>query len=128
VTDLGQTRSKTLLGISHPSNPHVVISLIGMFKIEVGVLNYHIPVVATTDSGLEVKRWVGRLLIWYGDDQKGYVFRDSDGFKVTCGHCAQKILSSIQKIQQSDRPAEAGIIEPDSDVFEEFGMSRPFRR
>jgi hypothetical protein len=128
LMDLTETREKTFLGISHPTTPHVVISLVGRFKNEIGALKYHVPVVERTQSGLEIRVWIERMLLWYGPDRKGYVFRDEKGYRVSCGYYAHEILSVIRDIQISDRPSEQGLVEPDCDVFEEFGMSRSFRR
>lgn len=128
LLDLEHTRDKTYLGLSHPTTPHVVLTLSGRFKNEVGDLKYHLPVVQRTSSGLEIRIWLERMLNWYGPDRKGYVFRNSAGHRVTCGYYAQVILGVIKQIQDSDRPEEKGIVEPSCDVFEEFGMSRSFRR
>lgn len=128
LMDLEETRTKTWLGLIHPTTPHVVISLTGRFKNELGVLKYHVPLASETDSGLKIKVWLERMLEWYGSDKKGYVFRNSDGGRVSCGHYAQDILSEIQKIQRSGLPEEIGLVEADCDVFEEYGMSRSFRR
>lgn len=128
LMDLESTRDKTFLGISHGETPHVVLSFSGRFKNEVGTQKYHLPIVEITNSGLEVRKWVERMLCWYGPDRKGYVFRDSAGNRVSCGYYAQKILGLIKDIQQSGREDERHVVEPDCDVFEEFGMSRSFRR
>ncbi len=124
LMDLGETRTKTLLGMCHSTYPHVVYSLIGRFKNEVGALKHHIPVVEVTSSGLKIRVWLERMLMWYGPHVSGYVFRDGKDNRVSCGHYAQKILSVIQSVQQN----YPGIVEADCDVFEEFGMSRSFRR
>lgn len=128
LMDLEETREKTYLGLTHLSNPHVVISLSGRFKNEVGNLKYHVPVVEKTASGLEIRVWIERMLCWFGPDRKGYVFRDANGHRVSCGHYAQQILGIIKQIQNSDRIQERGIVDPECDVFEEYGMSRSFRR
>lgn len=128
LLDLEQTREKTALGISHPTNPHVVLTLSGRFKNEIGVLKYHLPIVEINSSGLNVRKWIERMLVWYGPDRKGYVFRDAVGHRVAAGFYAQKILNVILEIQQSGLEHERGLVESDCDVFEEFGMSRSFRR
>lgn len=63
--DLEETRTKTWLGLIHPTTPHVVVSLTGRFKNELGVLKYHISQVSETDSGLKVRVWLERMLEWY---------------------------------------------------------------
>ncbi len=123
LLDLAQTREKTNLGVNHPSNPHVVLSLSGRFKNEIGTLKYHIPIVEVTESGLNVKVWIERMLIWYGPDRKGYVFRDVAGHRVSAGFYAQKILGVIIEIQQSGLEEERGIVEEECDVFEELKNS-----
>lgn len=128
LMDLNETRLKTQMGLNHPSSPHVVIALTGKFKNEVGLMKHFIPVMEVTRSGLNVRVWLERMLLWYGPARKGYVFTNEKGHRVQCGHYAEQILGTIRDIQNSARPEERGILELDCDVFEEFGMSRSFRR
>lgn len=125
---IGETRKNTALGLSHKKHKHVVLSLTGKFKNEVGSLTHHIPLVPITSSGLNVQVWIERMLLWYGPSRNGYVFRDETGDRVTAGYYAPDILGVIQEIQQSGIPSEIDIVDPHCCVFEEYGMSRSFRR
>jgi hypothetical protein len=41
--------------------PHIIVALLGHFKGETRI-GYHIlPVIATTPSGLEPRKWIGRV-------------------------------------------------------------------
>lgn len=128
LMNLGETRAKTCLGIKDPSTPHVVVALTGRFKNEVGVFNHFIPLVPVTNSGLQIQVWIERMLTWYGPHRNGYVFRDENGNRITCGHYAADILGVIREIQISSFSHEQNIVDPNCDVFEEYGMSRSFRR
>jgi hypothetical protein len=43
--------------------PHVTIVLLGRFKSEIGERYHLLPLAATTKSGLEIRKWVGRLIL-----------------------------------------------------------------
>lgn len=128
LMNLGETRAKTCLGLSDPNNPHVVIALTGRFKNEVGVFNHYIPLVTETTSGLQIKTWTERMLTWYGPHRRGYVFRGDSGNRVSCGFYAAEILGVIREIQISEFQEEQNLVDPNCDVFEEYGMTRSFRR
>lgn len=125
---IDRTRKQTALGLSYTKQPFVVFSLEGRFKNEIGILTHDLPVVPETNSGLKVQVWVERMLAWYSPGSLGYVFKDKTGDKITCGHYAIEILGLIKDIQQSSLLNEVGIVDPECDVFEEYGMSRSFRR
>jgi hypothetical protein len=125
---LEETRRNTALGLEHRKNPHVVFSLAGRFKNEVGSMSHHIPIIPKTSSGLDVQLWLTRMLLWYGSDRKGPVFRDENGDRVNAGYYAAEILGMIEEIQQSWVEGEERLVDPDINVYEEYGMSRSFRR
>ena len=58
-------------GINHPKYPHVVMSLRGRFKNEISELDHLKPLATKTKSGLKVRVWFERMLVWY--NQKGIV-------------------------------------------------------
>lgn len=128
LMDLGETREKTSLGLHHRKHPHVVIALSGRFKNEVGVFTHYIPLAPITASGLNVQSWLERVLVWYGPHRNGYVFRDEAGNRVSAGHYGPEILGMIQDIQQSRLSDELDLVDHTCNVFEEYGMSRSFRR
>ena len=128
LLDLKSTRENTRVGLSHPSRPHVVITLTGRFKKETGVLSHNIPLVERTSSGLEIRVWLERMMDWYGEDRSGYVFRDANGKRIKTNHYAPDILQKLKDIQDSESPTHVGLIDQSVDVFEDYGMSRSFRR
>jgi hypothetical protein len=105
---------------------HIIIPLLGRFKGEQN-LRYHLaPLAAITNSGLQVKLWVERLLEMrrregrphgpalcdrHGNIIKPYVYQEALAEKLIC----------IQAAPSSPIPA-------DMEVMEEFGLSRSFRR
>lgn len=60
---------------------HIMIALLGCFKGELGEQYHHIPLAATTNSGLTVRLWVGHLLDELQDVNilHGPLFRSADG-------------------------------------------------
>jgi len=128
LMNLGEMRAKTCLGINDPDQPHVVIALTGQFKNEVGIFDHYIPITPVTNSGLKVQLWIEQMLQWYGPHQRGYVFWDESGERISCGHYAMDILGIIKEIQTSDLPKERNLVDPDCDVFKEYGMTRSFQQ
>lgn len=128
LLDLGETRANTARGLNHRTHPHVVLSLSGRFKNEVGIFTHHIPLVPVTTSGLNVQIWIERMLLWYGPNRNGYVFRDSEGNRVSAGHYAPEVLGMIKDIQQSGLEEEVDLVDPSCNVLKEYGMSRSFHR
>ena len=104
----------------------VIIPLLGRFKTELG-FKYHLtPMVAETKSGLPVKRWIHRLLGVQAEKglEKGPAFTDDRGNMVAARDYEVEILERLKTIQE--RYPE--LIPADVDVFEEYGISRSFRR
>jgi hypothetical protein len=105
---------------------HVIIPLLGRFKGEQNSRYHLAPLAAITNSGLQVKLWVERLVEMrrqegrlhrpafcsrHGDIIKPYIYQEAIVERLLC----------IQAAPSSPIPA-------DLDVMEEFGISRPFRR
>ena len=105
---------------------HVVIPLLGCFKNEHG-LRYHLtPLAARTKSGLDVKKWIGRLLeVRAAEGRKhGPAFGDANGVVDKSSVYEGEILDRLAAIQQK----HPKLIGKDVDVYEEYGISRSFRR
>ena len=66
---LHYTRIFTQRGLIHPRKPHVLFSLQGRFKNTIGRKRHQIPLAPVTKSGIQVQRWLFRLLHCY--HQKG---------------------------------------------------------
>jgi hypothetical protein len=52
-------------GLNHPRKPHVLLSLLGRFKGVIGRKRHQVPLVPTTQSGVEIRLWLSRLLNCY---------------------------------------------------------------
>jgi hypothetical protein len=107
--------------------PHVVVALIGRFKREIGELDHMLPLAAVTKSGLKPREWIGRMLDWYGERgiTNGPVFRDfGTGEAVRSITYEFDILTELEEIQNG----RGDIISETVDVFEQYGVSRSFRR
>lgn len=105
---------------------HVIIPLLGRYKGEL-TARYHLtPLAAETSSGLKVLRWVERLV--QVREQEGRVqgpaFCDHFGRIARSSDIESPIMERLQLIQA----AQPGVIPPDVDVFEDFGINRSFRR
>ena len=64
------------------ATPHVIVPLLGKFKNEEVLVRHHkLPLVAVTRSGLEPRKWMGRLLETNLEKgmRRGFVFRNPDG-------------------------------------------------
>ncbi len=72
-----------LQGLQHPKL-HVVITLLGRFKNEIGDSYHLMPVMASTSKGLHPRKWVGRVLEEYLKIgiKRGYMYRNADGTKL----------------------------------------------
>jgi hypothetical protein len=107
-------------------NPHIVVALLGRFKGEIGE-NYHLlPIVHTTRSGIDNKRWIGRLLDLYKTRgiTNGPLFRDHVGARIKASSLEPVFIDRLERVQSS-RP---DLIPPSEDVVDEYGIYRSFRR
>ena len=113
-------------GINHPKHPHVVMTLRGRFKNEIGELEHLKPLAVVTKSGLKVDLWFNRMLSWYEAHgvTRGPVFWDSRGNRARACRYELAILTELDWLQKS----MDGLISPNVDVFEDFGVSRSFWR
>jgi hypothetical protein len=67
--DLGAMRKNWIEALSHPSSPHVPYVLIGRFKNVTGEKEFHQPVVFTTASGIDNRKWAHRAIVAYENVQ-----------------------------------------------------------
>jgi hypothetical protein len=105
---------------------YVIIPLLGRFKGEIHSRYHLTPLAAMTNSGLHVRVWVGRLI-----DVKqrlgllqGPAFADRSGKVLASRLIESEIMERLQTIKLH----QPGIIPGDVDCFEDFGISRSFRR
>jgi hypothetical protein len=114
------------------STPHVVIALVGRFKNETSEQNHLMPVVMETQTGLQPGKWIIRMVEWYREIgistgwvfRKGEIARGSTGAKGRQSDVENDILTEIANIQSETN----NIVGSNVDVFDEYGMSRSFRR
>ena len=105
---------------------YVIIPLLGHFKGESGIQYHLIPMVARTGSGIEVKKWL-ICLIGVRDEAKitnGPAFCDSFGNIAKTKIYEKAILERFCVIQRQPNSP----IAKDVNVYEDFGVSRSFRR
>ena len=114
--------------MNHPTHPHVVVALLGRFKTEVSEKYHLMPLVPVTRTGLEPEKWLRRMIEWKTSAilpiRRGFVFLDNKGNRARASEYEEDILSELDNIQKET----INIIGKDINVFEEFGMSRSFRR
>jgi hypothetical protein len=106
--------------------PHVVVALLGRFKGETGESYHLMPIVATTDRGLQPRKWIGRLLQIY--DLKGIahgpLFRNKLGGRARAGDFEDRFFERLDCVKEQ-RP---DLMTSNEDVREEYGVFRSFRR
>lgn len=113
-------------GAMHPTLPHVVVALLGRFKMEVSEKYHLMPLVLKTESGLEPAKWIYRMIQWYerGGESRGWVFRNKVGARAKASDYEWDILCELENVQRES----PHVLSANVDVFDEFGVSRSFRR
>lgn len=104
----------------------VMIPLLGRFKGEQHS-RYHLqPLAAETSSGLKVRVWVERLvtMMTKGGSIHGPAFGDGKGGIVSARLLEGYLMDKLQQVKDT----QPGVIPSDMDCFEDFGISRSFRR
>ncbi len=104
---------------------HAIIPLLVRFKSEIGQQYYLTPLAARTNSGLEVKRWVARLVEVRRAERcdRGPEFCDASGQVASSKWYEREILERLQMIQDG----HPELIPRDVQVLEEYGISCSFR-
>ena len=100
--------------------------IVGRFKAHHGVTGcYMIPIASTPKSGIRFFTWTQRFIAHLGRKGKveGWAFQQSDGSRAVAGDYRWNIFSRLEVIQ-----ATTTLIDPDVDVWEEFGVQRSGRR
>jgi hypothetical protein len=126
LMSLTGTRMHLEEGLRHHAMPHVVVALLGRFKNEVSEKYHLMPLVQVTATGLEPGKWILRTVKWYeeGGETRGWIFRNKDGGKARASDYEWDILGELEAIQR-ESPDTIGL---SVNVWEEFGVSRSFRR
>ncbi len=125
LVDLKGLRSHWEQGANYKT-PHVVITLLGRFKNEVGEAYHIMPVCAETPRGLFPRRWIGRVIDGYFSIgvTSGYVFRKPSGERTKMSDFEPAFFERLEHVKQL-RP---DLISPSLEVSEHYGVSRSFRR
>jgi hypothetical protein len=126
LMSLTGTRLHLAEGEGHATMPHVVVALLGRFKTEISEKYHLMPLVLQTATGLEPGLWIRRMVEWYEDGgvRRGWVFRNKVGERAKAADYEWDILCELEHIQQ-ESPDIVGV---HVNVFDEFGVSRSFRR
>jgi len=105
---------------------YVIIPLLGKLKNEYGERYHLTPLSSTTSSGLQVELWVRRLVQGQAHFQRfqGPAFCTRSGSPAFTKDFELDILDRLHIIQQQ----HPELIPPDVQVYEEYGLSRSFRR
>jgi hypothetical protein len=111
---------------NHGDKEYVIIPLLGRFKNELGEQYHLTPLIGETKSGLKLRLWVKRLIeVRTAENQKnGPAFGYEGRTSLPSDRYEQEILERFQAIQ-SRRP---DLISADTQVLEDYGISRSFRR
>ena len=106
--------------------PHVIVALIGRFKGESGTRYHLMPLVVRTASGLEPRKWIGRLVECYKERgiSHGPLFRSRDGQKMMQRDMTAILHIRLNKVQRT-RP---DLISEEVNIEEVYNASRSFRR
>ena len=105
---------------------YCVVPLLGKYKGETGERYHLTPLAAITRSGLNLKLWVSRVCDHRRTERRshGPVFCDRWGQVVNPRVYEQIILAKLQVIKETRRD----LIPDTVNVFEDYGISRSFRR
>jgi hypothetical protein len=125
LTDLHGLR-KHLEATQTQGRDHVVIPLLGRFKGEQNSRYHLAPLAATTSSGLRVQTWVERLVNVREKEgrRQGPAFCDDRGGIARAHVYEGWIMERLLRVQATI----PGAISTEVDIYEQFGISRSFRR
>jgi hypothetical protein len=100
--------------------------IVGRFKAHDGIAGcYMIPIAGTTNSGITFFTWTQRFINRLASDGRveGWAFLRPDGTRAKASDYRNNIFSKLEEIQ-----ATSLLIDPDCDVWEDFGIQRSGRR
>jgi hypothetical protein len=125
LTDLYGVSAHWEAGQTNPTK-HVVVALLGRFKGETSESYHLMPLVDVTNCGLEPRKWIGRLLMFYENNgtRHGPFFQHPDGTRRKAGTFENKFFERLEHVKTTHPHMLASI----EDISEEFGISRSFWR
>jgi hypothetical protein len=106
--------------------PHVIITLLGEFKGELGYKYHLMSLASTTSSGIELRWWIERLIQIREEEGclLGPAFGHKDG-SVALMREYDAILHHFLEMIQKENP---NLIADSDDIQANYGFSRTFRR
>jgi hypothetical protein len=109
-----------------PAENHVIIPLLGKYKGEMHNRYHLTPLAATTNSGIQVRLWLSRLVdVWRSvEHNHGPPFGSREGEILEASFIEEKIVNLLYEI----RAVSPGTLPADVEFGEEFRVSRSFRR
>ena len=126
MVDLAGLRKYLDRGKDEGANSHVVVPLLGEFKGETGDRYHLMPVVSTTASGLRPRYWL-ELLVKVREEQgftAGPAFCDEKG-RCVKAKAYQTVFHDLLEEVKFRAPE---LFTVDSDIREDYGISRSMRR
>ena len=104
---------------------HCVLPLYGRFKNERGVPRCFIfRIVCESKSGINMERWVRRVMQTEQNSLTKYLFANHNGRKESGGVYEPYLFAKLKAIQRE----ETGLIPSSLDIEESYGIGRSFRR
>ena len=125
-TDLATLRYDLMYCESLEDFSAVAWPIVGRFKAHNGIAGcYMIPIAGTTDSGIPFFTWAQRFVNIVSKNGRidGWAFQRADGTRAKASDYRRNIFSKLEEIQ-----ATTSLIDPDVDIWEEFGIQRSGRR
>ena len=113
------------------NGPHVVIPLLGRFKGEDHSTQHLMHSTSVTDSGIQVKTWIMRLLAVHHSRSrfKGPVFVNPQGVQSTSAEMNTMFLDCLIELFDENKSGRFGIdIHAAEDIANKYHVFRSFRR
>ena len=104
----------------------MILPLRGRFKGETGESFHFLAVTTKTDSGLRIDFWLKRSLLFKEERgvTRGFLFVDENDKRMKLRNLEPFVLDRIARVQSSFPE----LIRDSVNVYEEYGLSRSFRR
>ena len=125
-TDLATLRYDVEFCEANEDDSAVAWPIVGRFKAHHGVAGcYMIPIAGTTNSGIPFFKWTQSFINRLGmaGQTDGWAFQRPDGSRAKASDYRNNIFSRLEAIQ-----ATTTLIDPDVDVWEDYGIQRSGRR
>ena len=118
---------RRLDGKNHEDHPHVVIPLMGRFKNETGERNMLLALASRTSSGIEIRKWVERLVVLLmkegKGDKVGPALCERNGMVMARWKINGILRETLLRIQ-----SDTNLIPSDVDVVNKYSIYRSARR